>query len=312
MRILKRCLSSNASKQLACAKRADYNQELRQASPVATFKSYDGSDSLCSQAPNAMDSFENYLEFASSMLDETGPIGVCYFKQPIDFTQKQDASPVTAADIKIEALIRDRISQRYPSHGILGEEQGSINLLANLCWVIDPIDGTKSFISGMPLWGTLLALLKDSHPVFGIIDVPALGERYINTLEHGTTRNGQTIRTSECDRLENCNLFATSPDMFNSDDLEVFESLSRRARFRRFGGDCYSYAMLAAGKIDAVIEAGLKPYDYLPVAPIVNGAGGVMTDWTGSPLTPSSDGRVIAAATPALHRALLEETASLG
>lgn len=267
--------------------------------------------SLFSQVQAAMNSIEDYLPFATSTLNETGLIGMRYFKQPIDIEQKQDTSPVTAADIEIEKLIRSRISQSYPSHGILGEEQDSINLSAELCWVIDPIDGTKSFISGMPLWGTLLALLKDSDPVFGIIDVPALGERYVSTQEYGTVRNGESIKTSNCEELRNCNLFATSPDMFNPAEFQVFDSLSRRARFRRFGGDCYSYAMLAAGKIDVVIEAGLKPYDYLPVAPIVTGAGGVMTDWSGNPLTPSSDGRVIAAATPALHRALLEETANL-
>ncbi|MGA7782684.1 MAG: inositol monophosphatase family protein [Paraburkholderia sp.] len=258
-----------------------------------------------------MYSVENYLQFANSALDETGPIGMRYFRQSIDIVQKTDASPVTIADIEIEALIRQRIAHAYPSHGILGEEQDSVNLSAKLCWVIDPIDGTKSFISGMPLWGTLLALLKDSCPAFGIVDVPALGERYVSTPERGTERNGKSIRTSQCDELRNCNMFATSPDMFSSTELQIFDSLSRKARFRRFGGDCYNYAMLAAGKIDAVIEAGLNPYDYLPVAPIVTGAGGVMTDWNGNALTPSSDGRVIAAATPALHRALLEETVKL-
>ncbi|OXC73307.1 inositol monophosphatase family protein [Caballeronia sordidicola] len=256
-----------------------------------------------------MNLFEDYRQFASSTLDETGPIGMRYFRQPIDIAQKADASPVTVADIEIEAMIRDRIARTYPSHGILGEEQGSVNLSAELCWVIDPIDGTKSFISGIPLWGTLLALLKDAQPVFGIIDVPALDERYVATLGRQTERNGDVIRTSHCDDLRKCNLFATSPDMFSITEFQVFDSLSRQARFRRYGGDCYNYAMLAAGNIDAVVEAGLKPYDYLPVVPIVNGAGGLMTDWNGNPLTPSSDGRVIAAATPALHRALLEETA---
>ena len=258
-----------------------------------------------------MNSFEDYRQFASSTLDETGPIGMRYFRQPIDIAQKADASPVTVADIEIEAMIRDRIAQTYPSHGILGEEQASVNLSAELCWVIDPIDGTKSFISGIPLWGTLIALLKDAQPIFGIIDVPALGERYVATPGRQTERNGEVIRTSRCDDLRKCNLFATSPDMFSTTEFQVFDSLSRRVRFRRYGGDCYNYAMLAAGKIDAVVEAGLKPYDYLPVVPIVNGAGGLMTDWNGNPLTPSSDGRVIAAATPALHRALLEETAKI-
>jgi len=258
-----------------------------------------------------MDTVDSFLQFAHTALDETGRIGVRYFRQPLDVTQKADASPVTIADIEIEALIRDRIAQTYPAHGILGEEQASVNLSATLCWVIDPIDGTKSFISGMPLWGTLMALLRDSRPVLGIIDVPALGERYVSIQGGRTERNGESIRTSNCEHLRDCNMFATSPDMFSASEFHVFDSLSRRARFRRFGGDCYSYAMLATGKIDAVIEAGLKPYDYLPVAPIVTGAGGVMTDWLGNPLTPESDGRVIAAATPALHRALLDETAKL-
>ncbi|CAM2157784.1 inositol-phosphate phosphatase / L-galactose 1-phosphate phosphatase / histidinol-phosphatase [Paraburkholderia tropica] len=258
-----------------------------------------------------MNSLEDQLQLARSVLDETGHIGVGYFKQPINVTQKADASPVTIADIEIEALFRKRITQAYPSHGILGEEQASVNLSAELCWVIDPIDGTKSFISGMPLWGTLVALLKDSQPLFGIVDVPALGERYVSIHGGSTERNGESIRTSNCEELRDCNMFATSPDMFSAAEFQIFDSLSRRARFRRFGGDCYSYAMLAAGKIDAVIEAGLKPYDYLPVAPIVAGAGGVMTDWLGKPLTPESDGRVIAAATPALHRVLLEETVKL-
>jgi histidinol phosphatase-like enzyme (inositol monophosphatase family) len=258
-----------------------------------------------------MNPVESYLEFAHTTLDETGPIGIRYFRQTIDVSQKEDASPVTVADIEIETLFRSRIAHAFPRHGILGEEQPAVNTSAELCWVIDPIDGTKSFISGMPIWGTLVALLEGVSPVFGIIDVPALGERFICRPQNGTTRNGKAIRTSACEDLGSCNMFATSPDMFSEVEREVFESLSRRARFRRFGGDCYSYAMLAAGKIDAIIEAGLKPYDYLPVAPIVTGAGGVITDWNGDALTPASDGRVIAAATPSLHRAILQETTKL-
>ncbi|WP_322092599.1 histidinol-phosphatase [Paraburkholderia bannensis] len=256
-------------------------------------------------------SVDSYLQFANSVLDETRRIGIDYFHQSIAVTQKSDASPVTIADLEIEALIRDRIMQRYPRHGILGEEHGAVSLDAEFCWVLDPIDGTKSFISGMPLWGTLVALLQNSQPVFGIIDIPALKERFLSVAGTGTTRNGESISTSNRSELGDCNLFATSPDMFTAAEYEVFNSLSQQARFRRFGGDCYSYAMLAAGKIDAVIEAGLKPYDYLPLAPIVTGAGGVMTDWFGQPLTPKSDGRVIAAATPELHRSLLQETSKL-
>ncbi|MBN3854015.1 histidinol-phosphatase [Paraburkholderia sp. Ac-20340] len=258
-----------------------------------------------------MNAFNEHLQLANSMLDETGNLARRYFMQDVNVNQKSDASPVTIADIEIEALIRERITSAYPQHGILGEEHASINLSAEYCWVVDPIDGTKSFISGMPIWGTLLALLKNGRPLLGIVDVPALRERYVGTYDGRTEKNGTSISTSSCQELSNCNLFATSPDMFSNSEFKMFDALSKRARFRRFGGDCYSYVMLAAGKVDAVVEAGLKPYDYLPIVPVVNGAGGVITDWNGNALTPESNGRVIAAATPALHQALLEETSKL-
>jgi inositol-phosphate phosphatase / L-galactose 1-phosphate phosphatase / histidinol-phosphatase len=258
-----------------------------------------------------MKSLEEHLQFTHCVLDETGIVACHYFNQPINAELKADASPVTIADVEIEAHIRRRIAETYPLHGILGEEQSAVNPLAAFCWVVDPIDGTKSFISGVPLWGTLLALLEDSQPIFGIVDVPALGERFVGMQGCRTVRNGQVIRASDCDELASCIMSATSPDMFSAEEAKIFDSLSRKVRFRRFGGDCYNYAMLASGRVDAVIEAGLKPYDFLPIVPIVNGAGGIMTDWSGNRLTPESDGRIIAAATPALHQAILAETTML-
>jgi inositol-phosphate phosphatase/L-galactose 1-phosphate phosphatase/histidinol-phosphatase len=163
----------------------------------------------------------------------------------------------------------------------------------------------------VPLWGTLVALLHNSRPVIGIIDVPALHERWIGVADGPTLRNETLCRTSGCRELREANLSATSPDMFSAGEFAIFDSLSKQARFRRFGGDCYLYAMLASGRIDAVIEAGLKPYDYLAAVPVITSAGGVITDWKGNPLTTASDGRVIAAATPALHEQLLAETSAL-
>lgn len=263
------------------------------------------------------DPSDPYRRFAEAVLQETRRIALAQFRQPLDIQTKADESPVTVADRAVEAHIRARIAAVFPEHGIYGEEHGQQNLGAQHVWVIDPIDGTRSFISGMPLWGTLLALLDAGRPVFGVIDAPALGERWIGTAEGCFASTGADAgaatrcTTSGCTALAAANVSATSPDMFSGEEYAIFDTLSRRARFRRFGGDCYSYAMLAAGHIDAVVEAGLAPYDYLAVVPVIEGAGGVVTDWRGRPLGMGSDGRVLAAATEALHREMLAHTALL-
>jgi histidinol phosphatase-like enzyme (inositol monophosphatase family) len=172
--------------------------------------------------------------------------------------------------------------------------------------VIDPIDGTKSFISGMPTFGTLIALLDGGTPVLGVVDHPALRERWVGRVGLPTRCNGVVCRTSACTLLADAGLYATTPDMFKGAARTRFEAVSGRARMRRFGGDCYAYALLASGFIDAVIEAGLQPYDFLALVPVIEGAGGVITDWQGRPLGLDSDGQVVAAATRALHRELTE------
>jgi histidinol phosphatase-like enzyme (inositol monophosphatase family) len=244
--------------------------------------------------------------FAENLANETGAIALRYFRHPIAVDTKADASPVTVADRQIESFIRQRIRERYPTHGLLGEEHGRDAGSSSLMWVIDPIDGTKSFISGMPTFGTLIALLDDGTPVLGVADHPALRERWVGRAGMPTRSNGAVCRTSACTRLADAVLYATTPDMFKGAARTSFKAVSERARMRRFGGDCYAYALLASGFIDVVIEAGLKPYDYLALVPVIEGAGGVMTDWRGRPLGLESDGRVVAAATPALHRELLE------
>jgi inositol-phosphate phosphatase/L-galactose 1-phosphate phosphatase/histidinol-phosphatase len=244
--------------------------------------------------------------FAENLANEAGPIALRYFRHPIAVDVKADASPVTDADRKIEALIRRRIRERYPAHGILGEEHGRDAGSSSLTWVIDPIDGTKSFISGMPTFGTLIALLDGETSVVGVIDHPALRERWVGRAGMPTRSSGRVCRTSACASLAEAALYATTPDMFKGRERSRFEAVSGRARMRRFGGDCYAYALLASGFIDAVIEASLQPYDYMALVPVIEGAGGVITDWRGQPLGLTSDGRVVAAATPALHREILE------
>lgn len=240
-------------------------------------------------------------EFASELADAVRPVGRRWFRHPIDIDTKADESPVTIADREVELALRERLAARFPEHGVLGEEFGRDHLDAEYVWSLDPIDGTRSFISGFPLWGTLLAVLHHGAPLVGVIDMPMLGERWVGVRGQGATCNGVRCRTRRCAQLADATLYATTPDIFDATELPAFEALSRAARMRRFGGDCYSYALLASGHVDLVVEAGLQPYDYLALAPVIEEAGGVITDWQGAPLTMHSAGRVVAAGDAELH-----------
>lgn len=245
------------------------------------------------------DEADTYLAFAAELADEVRPLALSYFRTPMEVAAKHDESPVTIADRLIEERLRERISARFPSHGIYGEEFG-IKAGDAFTWVIDPIDGTKSFITGFPLFGTLIGLTYDQRPFCGLIDIPMTGERW-------TARPGLSIfagrpsRVSDCRRVADARFYTTTPDTFDNADRDCFERLSRATRLRRFGGDCYIYGLLASGHCDLVMEAGLQPYDYMALVPIVEEAGGRITDWRGAPLSAKSSGHVLASATPALH-----------
>lgn len=217
----------------------------------------------------------------------------------VDF--KDDLTPVTVADVESEKTIRGILEQRFPDHGFYGEETGQHDLDAEYLWLVDPIDGTKSFVAGIPLYGTLIAHVVDGRPVVGAIDMPALRERWFGVAGRQTTLNDRLCQTSGCTELAKARVATTSIDMFAGEDRKRFDALSAAARQRQFGGDCYLYGILASGGVDLVVEAMLKPYDVAALVPVVEGAGGVMTDWRGNPLTVVSDGWVIAAATPELH-----------
>ena len=224
-----------------------------------------------------------------------------YFRQPIDVERKADTSPVTIADRATEQALREHIQTHYPEHGIYGEEYGRTNPQHRYTWVLDPIDGTKSFINGMPTFGSLIALLDGEVPILGVIEAPALRERWIGA-EHSTRYNGMVCQSSDCTQLSQASMLCTSIDMFQqTDDLDRFETLSKAVRMRRFGGDCYAYGLLALGFVDLVVEATMEPYDYLALAPVVTGAGGLISDWQGQALTLHGDGTVVAAATAELH-----------
>jgi inositol-phosphate phosphatase/L-galactose 1-phosphate phosphatase/histidinol-phosphatase len=218
---------------------------------------------------------------------------------------KPDLSPVTAADRAAEAAMRRLIAARFPEHGIIGEEYGRERDDAEFVWVLDPIDGTKSFISGVPLFGTLIALTQGGRPVLGIIDQPISRERWIGAEGRPTTLNDAPIRTRRCADPAAATVFSTSPDMFQGTDAQAYARVAAAAKLVRFGADCYAYGLVALGLVDVVIEASLKPYDFGPVAPIIEGAGGIATDWQGAPLGLGSDGRVVAAGDRRVHRRVL-------
>lgn len=243
-----------------------------------------------------------YSSFAQALADRVRPLSRKWFRHPLAIDTKADESPVTQADREVEAALREAIGQQYPDHGIFGEEFGVSHAEAELVWSLDPIDGTRAFISGNPLWGTLLALLHRGRPVLGVIDVPMLDERWVGVAGASAQLNGASCRASTCTELRQAILYATSPDIFAGAELVAFDALTQAARMRRYGGDCYSYGLLASGHVDLVVESGLQPYDYLALMPVIEGAGGVITDWSGQPLGLESQGRVVAAATPQLHR----------
>ena len=223
----------------------------------------------------------------------------------------QSASPVTLADRAAERKIRELIAQSCPAHGIVGEEYGAQNSDAEFVWVLDPIDGTRSFITGKPLFGTLISLLHRGTPVIGVIDQPVLDERWVGVVGRQSTLNGAPVRTDGVSKLQDAELFSTTPDMFKEGhEMDRYSALSSLTRTSHFGADCYAYALLASGfGVDMVVEADLGLYDYCALVPIVEGAGGAITDWEGNDLGmhnhDACKGRVVASANSSLHEQAL-------
>ena len=246
-----------------------------------------------------------FLGLALELADAAGEVIRPYFRKPLAVDDKADLTPVTIADRGAEQAMRGLIAQRFPDHGIIGEEYGRVREDVEFVWVLDPIDGTKSFISGVPLFGTLIALTRDGRPILGIIDQPISRERWVGVAGRPTTLNGTTVRCRTCSALSAATLFATTPEMFREGDAAAFARVSGAVKLTRFGADCYAYGLLAAGFIDLVLEAGLKPYDFCPMVPIIEGAGGVATDWRGAALDLASDGRALMAGDRRTHRAAL-------
>ena len=250
------------------------------------------------------------LALGEQLADAAREICRRHFRTPLAVERKGDGTPVTVVDREIETRMRRMIRAAFPGHAIRGEEFAAEGG-GEFTWVLDPIDGTKSFITGYPLFGSLIGLAQGSRAVLGVIEAPALGERWVGCEGRPTLFNGTAVRTSRCRSIEHAVVYTTTPETFNASERRRFEALSAGAALRRFGGDCYLYGMLAGGHCDLIIEVQLKPHDFMAAIPIVEGAGGKITDWRGEPLGWTTDGRVVAAATAALWEEAIEHLASV-
>ena len=253
----------------------------------------------------------DFAAFVDDLATVSGTAILPFFRTAIAASDKNRGGafdPVTEADRAGEAAMRQMIKRAFPSHGIIGEEYGDEGQDREFVWVLDPIDGTKAFISGLPLWGTLIGLKRNGVPCYGMMHQPFTRERFFgdggSAIWRGPQKAEKPLRTRPCATLADATLSATTPRMFAGEALAAFERVESQVRLTRFGCDCYAYCMLAAGHIDLVIEAGLKPYDIVALVPIVEGAGGVVTSWTGGP--PAMGGSVIAAGDKRIHAAALK------
>lgn len=252
----------------------------------------------------------DFSAFIGRLATASGETILPFFRTSLSIDDKsktKDFDPVTEADRAAEAVMRRLIKASFPQHGIVGEEFGNEREDADYVWVLDPIDGTKSFIGGFPIWGTLIALLHKGTPVYGMMHQPFIGERFSgdngSAIYKGASGE-RRLQVRRCASLSKATTYTTSPLLMNERDRAVFGRIERAARLSRYGGDCYSYCMLAAGHVDLVVETELKPYDIAALIPIVTGAGGVVTTWEGKPA--QGGGRIVAAGDARVHEEALK------
>jgi len=249
-----------------------------------------------------------YEAFLARLADVAAAAILPHFRSTGRVDNKDSAGfdPVTEADRAAEMAIRAAIAAEYPEHGIIGEEHADKAPDAEAVWVIDPIDGTRSFIAGIPIWGVLIGLMERGKPRLGMMAQPFTGERYVGagqSARYEGPGGPRTLRTRPCAAIEEAVVFTTAPDLFSAAEAQSWQRIAAAARLARYGTDCYAYCMVAAGSVDAVVEAGLKPHDILPLIPILEGAGGIVTDWQGNP--DPREGNVVASGDARLHEQIL-------
>lgn len=248
------------------------------------------------------------IDFTENILNQTGKIACQYFRSDLAISNKKDDSPVTIADLKIEEFIRKNIEKTFPDHGIIGEEHGSVRENADYIWHIDPIDGTIAFIHGLPFFGTLIALTYKGNPILGFLDQPFIKDRWIGGKKHGTFYNGKKLKINKRKLLDTSSLIVTSPDYlesFGSSYKQAMNKVQKSVKQNLFGAGCYASGLLASGYIDIILSAGLKSWDYLSRLAIIEGAGGIMTDWQGNKPT-GHNAMVVAAGNIELHKQVLK------
>ncbi len=253
-----------------------------------------------------------FLQLANIMADDARTIALQYFRNSAINWSKSDSTPVTEADLRIEQRIREIAAEHYPEHGFIGEENGTTNANSKLRWCVDPIDGTKSFLYGVPTFGTLIALTYDAVPIVGVIEHPAMRERWCAVQGGATASQGKPCRSSRRKEVNEAVVYATSIDMFNAEERRQFDAVTEQAKRRQFGVDCYAYSLLSSGFIDIVMEADMKPYDLMALVPVIEGAGGVVSSWRGEPLTLGSASQILATANEQLHHQCLDIIAARG
>ena len=244
-----------------------------------------------------MSASSDYLEVALAAADAAAEAVRPYFRVGLVADDKSDDSPVTLADRAAEQAMRSVLGQRCPEHGIIGEEFGATGAGDGLRWVLDPIDGTRAFITGRTTFGTLIALIEDETPLIGIIDQPITRERWIGVAGRPTVFTGPlggTAGCRPCPALGGAELSCTSPDIFGEATRPPFERIRAAVRRTSWGGDCYGFGLLALGQIDVIVETGLKPWDWAALVPVIAGAGGSVTDWAGRPLRLDGPGDILA------------------
>ncbi len=244
------------------------------------------------------DELDGLTHFAERLADTSREILLSASAQRPRAEVKDDSSPVTAIDRAVEDRLRDMIAREYPDHGIVGEERGAAAAERDHVWVLDPIDGTLPFLAGIPVFGTLIALVRDGAPAIGVIDMPATGERWVGCEGRPTMLNGETVRARPCADLATALLSTRNPDFYGEAEFEVFERLKAPVRWTVYGGSCLAYAQIASGRIDLGIDTGFDPVDYCALVPVIHGAGGTITDWEGGALNLHSGKRVLAAGDP--------------
>ena len=246
------------------------------------------------------------VALAHTLADAAAKITLSYFRTALTIEDKSDDSPVTRADRETEAALRKLINETFPDHGIIGEEYGTENEGAEFVWALDPIDGTVSFINGVPLFTTIVGLLKDGVPWFGLVDQPVLKDRWVGGAGNPTTLNGQPAVVRSCESLAQASVYITAPDFFSSAELACVDRLTDAVKLRRFGGtDCYHYGMVASGWTDMACEK-LSVYEFGAMVPVIENAGGVMTDWQGNRLTGTGERQVLASGDRRVHEAAVD------